>query len=740
MSDVSMSNDSADFFTAEKVWEKMLEIDAEKTNTPPRLNLYYWWHFKMIFDKAIAEIEKNSSVKIASEAAFDLLSDIAVKNNIQSPMLEKFSVSDTFGDVHKSARIGSVPTVKDFVKQSLLVADPFAPQLNGGILPDRWIREMAKNHQMITPFEESLKRDGVISYGLSSYGYDARLAPEYKIFTNVDNTLIDPKNFDTKCFVERTGDICIIPPHSFVLARTIEFFRIPRNVLTICLGKSTYARCFTGDTKVALVDGTTASFVELEKRASKGERFWGYSVNEFGNIVVSELLAPRRVGHEKVIELELDNGQVVRPTPDHEFFNRKGELVEAKDLKVGDSLLPLYRAVSRGYEAVFQFNSGVMTSTHWLSDQWNIENGVYTGEKNQHRHHSDHNRRNNRPDNITRVDSGEHIRAHNAENYANLEYRDRLKEAQSRGLRAAMSADTWKETSSARGKLGADALWNGDLHKEKRDGILANLLALAKNMSQEERAARADRMRIRMMDKAAKEEVGRRMRMLWSDPDFRAARTAQASEINRREEITEEALREALSSGGSIRAAARILKCDRSVFRRFSRVILEFKDLWAAARLKSSEVLAALKESGSISGAAGLLGVGRKTIMRYTDAIASYFGSPIADNHKIVAIREVDGTHDVYCLTVPDHGNFALECGVFVKNCGMIVNVTPLEPEWCGHVTLEISNTTPLPAKIYANEGICQFLFLQGSMGCETSYADRKGKYMNQTGVVPPRM
>jgi dCTP deaminase len=111
------------------------------------------------------------------------------------------------------------------------------------ILSDRWIRAEAHRAGMIEPFVERQQADGCISYGLSSYGYDARVADEFKIFTNVDNAVVDPKNFSATSFVDRKTDVCVIPPNSFVLARTIEYFRIPRDVLVICLGKSTYARC-----------------------------------------------------------------------------------------------------------------------------------------------------------------------------------------------------------------------------------------------------------------------------------------------------------------------------------------------------------------------------------------------------------------------------------------------------------------------------------------------------------------
>jgi len=111
------------------------------------------------------------------------------------------------------------------------------------ICSDAWIRRMAREHKMIEPFVEQQVREAVISYGLSSYGYDIRVADQFKIFTNINSTIVDPKAFSPESFVDFQGPVCIIPPNSFALARTVEYFRIPRNVLTICLGKSTYARC-----------------------------------------------------------------------------------------------------------------------------------------------------------------------------------------------------------------------------------------------------------------------------------------------------------------------------------------------------------------------------------------------------------------------------------------------------------------------------------------------------------------
>ena len=112
-----------------------------------------------------------------------------------------------------------------------------------GLKPDHWIRKMALEKRMIEPFADRQVREGVISYGLSSYGYDIRVADDFKIFSKIESAIIDPKHFDNRLLLDYNGEVCTIPPNSFILARTVEYFRIPRDVLTICLGKSTYARC-----------------------------------------------------------------------------------------------------------------------------------------------------------------------------------------------------------------------------------------------------------------------------------------------------------------------------------------------------------------------------------------------------------------------------------------------------------------------------------------------------------------
>jgi deoxycytidine triphosphate deaminase len=382
------------------------------------------------------------------------------------------------------------------------------------IKSDHWIRRMAAQG-MIEPFEPNQVRSAengrIISYGTSSYGYDVRCASEFKIFTNINSTIVDPKRFDEKSFVDVHSEICIIPPNSFALARTVEYFRIPRSVLTICLGKSTYARCFSGDTRVALADGTAPTLEAMARRDEKGERFWGYSIGPNGRVMVARLEAPRFIGRDSLVEIELDNGERIRATPDHHFMRRNGRMAAAADLRPNDSLMPLTRPIPTG--------------------------------------------------------------------------------------------QTW-----ARGETPGQV--------------------------------------------------------------FTAA------------------------SGGES-----IDKCRNGATR------------------QNVALLEECEASNSLATSPPSLHVCR----------------------SVAAVRDVPGQHDTYCLTVPAAGNFALAVGVFVHNCGIIVNVTPLEPEWEGHVTLEFSNTTPLPAKIYANEGAAQMIFFESDEVCEISYKDRGGKYQGQKGVTLPK-
>ncbi len=251
-----------------------------------------------------------------------------------------------------------------------------------------------------------------------------------------------------------------------------------------------------------------------------------------------------------------------------------------------------------------------------------------------------------------------------------------------------MQDPDWRERYCLVQRERALRFWREETYATIRD----QLLEARRNQSEATREAHRQATLRRYQDPAERERQSRLMKAAWSKDDgSRRQRQAEVARgINIRAEITEALVRAALDETGSIRAAARLLGCDRSVFRRFPHLIKAFR------------------------------------------------GQPHPRNHKVAAIRPVPGIHDVYCLTVPEAGNFALEAGVFTRNCGIIVNITPLEPEWRGKVTIEISNSTPLPAKIYAGEGIAQIVFLRAEAVCRTSYGDKKGKYQDQKGLTLP--
>lgn len=557
------------------------------------------------------------------------------------------------------------------------------------IWSDTQIREAALGPgRMIEPFEEGLVRPGVISYGLSGYGYDIRVGRNFKVFSNVHCTVIDPKNFDPLSFVDIEGDFCLIPPNSFALAQSVEKFNIPRNVLCVVLGKSTYARCFTGDTLVALVDGTSVSLADMAVREAAGEMFWGYSIGPSGDVVVANLEAARQIGTERILAVELDSGESIRCTPDHKFVTRSGEWKAAEWLSAGDSLMPLYRTSARGYEAVYQPTRGHLSLTHRLADDWNLRNGIYQDEPGTDRHHKDHVKTNNNPWNIERMEESAHARHHNKDTYGEdfdpAEHGAAIKEALARLSQDAEWVKRYRQAQSDR----ATAFWHLPEYAEARIALMTKKAQCSSETRQRMKAAAS----IRWAKAGERKEHGQIMREAWrGDEERRKRQSALLTRLSTKHHLTDDVVLDALRQTGSIRGAARLLGCDRSVFRRYSKALEAFR-------------------SGQTM-----------------------------NNHRVISVSEVSGVHDVYCLSVPETGNFALEAGVFVSNCGIVLNTTPLEPSWKGKITLEISNTTPLPAKIYANEGIGQVLFFEG-VPCERSYADKRGVYQDQTDVTLPRV
>ena len=634
------------------------------------------------------------------------------------------------------------------------------------IMSDKWIRQKAENEQLIVPFHaesRSNNEDGtpVTSYGLSSFGYDIRLGNIFRLFNhrnsnnlNVDigsvrdavsPDVIDPVNFNEAHTTryDLLDDECItIPPHGFMLGVSKERIKLGNEFTAICMEKSTLARCFTGDTKIALVDGTAPTFLEAIERVKKGEKLFGYSVDDDGCIAVAELVEPRKIGTEEVLTVVLDNGDEIECTPDHAFMQSNGKYIEAQDMVPGTSVMPLYRTINRGYEAVFQPRDTYITSTHWLADEYNVRSGKYGEHDNKcHRHHVDHNKRNNKPDNVIRMSPEEHKKHHDDINLSRPEYREMLSLAQKESWKKRAEEDKefvskWKEQSSK----AANTFWYDDKHFATRQKWLSLNKEHQANRSPEQRREASDRLREYNLTVSFEQRSERRKRYWETVSDDNPERHRLAL-LKKRDDVTADTLENALKTTGSLRAAARFLNVDRSAFRRFPDLIRKYKELWDDKRIKVEDIAKAVSENLSIRDISEKLGVSRSYIQRRIKEAKEVLKLNFDNNHKVVEIKREKKIKDVYCLTAPEFGNFALEAGVFVKNCGLCVTVTPLEAGWEGYVTLELSNKTDLPIKLTPGMGICQVLFLHGNEPCEISYADRNGKYQDQPPepVLPRR-
>ncbi len=420
---------------------------------------------------------------------------------------------------------------------------------------------MARDHGMIEPFEpgqvKSRAGERLVSFGTSSYGYDIRCSNEFKIFTNINSAIVDPKNFDANSFVDFRGDVCIIPPNSFALARTVEYFRIPRNVLTICLGK-----CVTGDTRV--LDADTGDYLPIANWTS-ARRTAALGPGGLRKARVSALAAH---GTKPVWRLTTESGLALTATANHPLLTPKG-WAALSDLAVGDRIAAAASAPFFGAEPL----SAPGRLGRWVRDQ--MDGGGIDG----------------------------------------------IPRAVFRAPRADIAAFL-------------EAVWGG----RAAEGLCA-------------------------------------ARSVLDDIRHLATRLGYACRM--------------VEEG---RAARLLLRGE------------------------------ALEHRGN-----------------GTDGISARAST---EWDRVSAIRAA-GEAPVYDIEVPGPHNF-LANGLIVHNstyarCGIIVNVTPFEPEWEGHVTLEFSNTSPLPAKIYANEGVAQVIFFEADEPCETSYKDRGGKYQGQKGVTLPK-
>jgi deoxycytidine triphosphate deaminase/intein/homing endonuclease len=590
---------------------------------------------------------------------------------------------------------------------------------------DRWIRKMALEHRMIEPFHEKQVREGVISYGLSSYGYDARIADEFKIFTNINHTIVDPKDFDPRSFVDFKGEQCIIPPNSFALARTVERFHIPRNVIVVCVGK-----CLGGSTEVVDADtgrlAPITSFLGREGRAASLRR----------QRVAGEHVSSGTVqGVMPVYEVRTRTGRSLRATPNHPLLTFGGwrELqhlplgsrvavprrvpvfgrrempwheIDLLGLLISDGCCrtpgasPTYTsgdAVLRDAfaEAVTAFGCVPRTSTSMCLRATN--RGRRGGIMEQNR--------------VYRWLESLGLNVNSPDKFVPpivFELRPALL---ARFLRALFSGDGGIS-------VGEDSInlefcsTSARLAREVRH-LLLRFGVVAMSRKRETWSGRG----ASVLTITSKEHVKRFGAEIGFVPGSQKQKRleealalidARPQRKSNYDTLPSEAwhLMDALcrARGTTLRNMGLAWpNYDQSVSRPFAQDV---------ARRLGDEMLGDIAEGDVL-----------------WDAIVE---------------KRFVGFEPVYDIIVPETSNFVAN-DVVVHNstyarCGIIVNVTPLEPEWEGIVTLEVSNTTPLPARIYAGEGIAQFLFFEGDEPCETSYADKKGKYQAQQGLTLPRL
>ena len=422
-------------------------------------------------------------------------------------------------------------------------------------------------------------------------------------------------------FVSRK-DIIVIFAYHQTHKDTINYgLRVFNYSACAAFSKFANVQCFGGDTRIALTDGTSPTLKEMIKRYENGEFFWGYGVDNNGRIIVVELQNPRCTGRSQLIEVTLDSNEKVRCTEDHQFLLRNGKWEIAMNLEHGTPLMPLYRKLHRRYDSVYQPNLGYMETIYRLADEWNLKNGVYENSVNTHRHHKDFNRMNNNPSNIERISASEHIRIHNeiyyGEGFDSDEHGKLISDAIGR-----LSQDPqWLlKFSESQQKKSLD-FWYSDSHQDKRKALIEG----RKNPSDTTREAHRKATKQRFQDPEEKIRHSARMKKIWEGNNERRERQANtARNINIRNDITSDLVIDALNKAGTIRGAARLLDCDRSVFRRFP------------------------------------------------DELEAFRNRSTFNNHKVSDVKQISGVHDTYCLTVPETQNFALESGVFVHhNCAV---------------------------------------------------------------------
>jgi deoxycytidine triphosphate deaminase len=571
---------------------------------------------------------------------------------------------------------------------------------------------MAESAGMIDPFSPEQVRVAnghkIVSYGTSSYGYDVRCADEFKIFTNINSTIVDPKAFDEKSFVDFRGPVCIIPPNSFALASTVEFFRIPRSVLTVCLGK-----CVTGDTRV--VDAETGAYVAItEMRWGKRTLAW-----DGWRLKPAKVSAFMPQGKREIFEMRTRTGLRIRATANHPFMTLN-RWVPLSDLRAGDRI-----AVAREIP-VF----GKTPIPEWEATLLGLM--ISEGQCNTPGHSPTYTTAD--PSLVALLESamaasglGEVPGGIAARNRAHDWLRNLGLNVGAADKFVPQIIFTAPELSV---RLFLQALFSGDGSIYHSDGsIFLEYYSKSRRLIEDVHHLLL-RFGIFSLIREKTTAIGTlacKIQITDEDQIRRFAERIGFSPGSLKQRLLEEQVLPMI-------AAQPRRKSNFDTLPREARTIVGTAARVGDLSLSSLDISTSPNQSVSISAA-----------VRVPCRTGDPYLSPLIDGPVWDEVEGIEpaGVEEVFDITVPTHHNFVANDFIVHNStyarCGIIVNVTPLEPEWEGHVTLEFSNTTPLPAKIYANEGVAQMLFFESDEVCETSYRDRGGKYQGQRGVTLPK-
>ncbi len=594
------------------------------------------------------------------------------------------------------------------------------------IKSDKWIRRMAARG-MIEPFEAGQVRANggqkIVSYGTSSYGYDVRCAREFKIFTNINSTIVDPKDFDSRNFVDFEGDVCIIPPNSFALARTVEYFRIPRNVLTICLGK-----CVTGDTRV--VDAETGAYLPITEMRW-GSKTLGMEEWRLRPAAVSALIPQ---GERPVFGLRTKSGLRIRATANHPFLTLQG-WVPLERLDRGTRIAVARQVPVFGRTPIPDWEASLL--------------GLMISEGQCHAPGGSPTFTSADPALVKLLAATVAAAEFGTVTY-NGRYGYRLVNRKGRGgVPEANRAHNWLKrlglNVGAEGKFVPQCVFTAP-----RESVRLFLQALFAGDGGLYHSAGGLFLEYYSKSRRLIEDVHHLLLRFGVFSLIREKVTSIGTDAYKIQITDRDQIQRFADVIGFVpgcikqqRLETEILPRILAVPRRRSNFDTFPNALWPAMR--SCALLAGVSLQSIGAHRSSSQSVPYQSVVRLAKAGGEPLMEGLAEGPVWDVVEEIEpaGSEQVYDISVPHLHNF-LANDLIIHNstyarCGCIVNVTPLEPEWEGHVTLEFSNTTPLPARIYANEGVAQMLFFESDEDCETSYKDRGGKYQGQRGVTLPK-